>query len=88
MYIYTKFTILPGFKKTFLPLHRKLKNDKNIKSNEIIKLIHEQINNYSEASIFEKNLKDLYTKNSSFKFIEKELILFLKFQIRNYLPSK
>ena len=25
-----------------------------------------------------KKLKDLYTKNSSFKFIEKELILFFK----------
>ena len=78
LYVYTKFTILPGFKKTFLPLYRKLKKDKDIKIDEIIKLIHGQINNYSKASIFEKNLKDLYAKNSSFKFIEKELILFFK----------
>ena len=78
LYVYTKFTIVPGFKKTFLPLYRKLKKDKDINIDEIIKLIHGQINNYSEASIFEKNLKDLYSKNSSFKFIEKELILFFK----------
>jgi mxaA protein len=88
LYIYTKFTILPGFKKTFLPLYRTLKKDKKIKLDEMIKSIHSQINNYSEMSIFEKNIKDLYLKNSSFKLIEKELVLFFKISNQKLFTKK
>lgn len=88
LYIYTKFTILPGFKKTFLPLHKKLKKDKNIKLEQMIKLIHAKINDYSGASIFEKNLKDLYSKNSSFRLIEKELSLFFKISNQKLFTKK
>jgi mxaA protein len=39
-------------------------------------------------SIFEKNIKDLYLKNSSFKLIEKELVLFFKISNQKLFTKK
>jgi mxaA protein len=78
IYIYTRFTILPGFKKIFLPIHRKFKKNKEIKIESMIRSIHNGLNLFAEASLFEKNLQDLYKKNESFKNIDQELKIFFK----------
>ncbi len=78
IYIYTRFTILPGFKKIFLPIYRQFKKNKDIKIEDMIRLIHNGLDRFIDASLFEKNLQDLYKTNESFKNIDQELKIFFK----------
>jgi mxaA protein len=87
-YIYTRFTILPGFKKTFLPLHKKFKKQKTIAIDDMIRATNNGINSIADASIFEKNLNQLYKKNSAFKNIDKELKLFYKISNKKLFDDK
>lgn len=77
-YVYTRFTILPGFKKIFLPVYKKYKKRSNIETDKLIIELHQGLNKISNSSIFEKNLNDLYKQNPSFKNIDTELKVFFK----------
>ena len=54
----------------------------------MIRATNNGINSIADASIFEKNLNQLYKKNSAFKNIDKELKLFYKISNKKLFDDK
>lgn len=76
LYIYTRFTLLPGFKKTFLPIYKKYRKIKSLNENTFIRDLHNGLNQMSNKTLFQNNLNDLYKNKMAFKSIHEELIFF------------
>ena len=76
LYIYTRFTLLPGFKKTFLPIYKKYKKAKTLNENVFIRDLHNGLNQISKKTLFLNNLNDLYENKNAFKSMHEELVFF------------
>ena len=86
LYIYTRFTLLPGFKKTFLPIYKKYKKTKNLNESDFIRDLHNGLNQICKKTLFLSNLNDLYKNKNAFKSIHDELVFF--FSLSNNILFK
>ena len=59
IYIYTRFTILPGFKKIFLPIYRQFKKNKDIKIEDMIRLIHNGLDRFTDGGGVDIDMNNL-----------------------------